>query len=87
MPWPLHTPHSSYSPTQSSTSSQIPSASTSSHGGSKSRSTQPPVAKSRASALGSDTTRSDKQASTSVASMPRLVKTPEPAAIAEPSKE
>ena len=87
LPSPLHTPHSSYSPTQSSTSSQIPSASASSHGGSNGSSIQSPVAKSRPSPSGLDTTRPDKQPSASVTVTAKLVSTPEPAGIELPSNE
>ena len=80
---PLHTPHSSYSPTQSSILSQTESPSSSLHG----RSTHPPVSKSRDSASGLDTTTPDKHASKSVTTISRLVNTPAPAGIELPSKE
>ena len=80
---PLHTPQSSYSPTQSSILSQTESPSSSLHG----RSTHPPVSKSIAWPSGLDTTTPDKHASKSTTSILRLVSTPDPAETTLPSKE
>ena len=83
VPLPLHTSHSSYSPTQSSMLSHTESPSSSKHG----RSTQPPASKSISCASGLETTTPDKHASKSVTSISRVVRTPEPAGIELFSKE
>ena len=77
VPSPLHTPQSSYSPTHGSILSHTESKSSSTHG----RSMHPPVSKSISCALGSEITTFSRQASKSVTSISRTVKSPLPGGI------
>ena len=88
VPSPLHSPQSSYSPTQSSTSSQIPSPSASSHASSSyTISKQSITSASNDSPPASDNTRSTTHALSASPSTSRTVNTPLPAGITEPENE